>query len=680
LIRETVVAAPDPVTLISPADEAENMPVDGFNLTWSPAVTGGTPTGYYVIMGSTADPDYMEYSWELGDVTNFDPTQAAENPVTFAYSETWYWTVMATNGDGDATVPTSFSFTIMDDPRVLSLPYSQNFDGVTAPNLPAQWVGMLNPTSTSWYVDTYSSTTYAVSQPNTARMYNSSSTTADIRLITPEILVPMNSIKLSFSARGSSGYTLLVGTTNATDATGTFNQLASFDLSSTHTIYTVSLADYVGSDQYICFKHGLGSTYRSIYIDDVNMEMLTPYDLAVTDFAGDSYGLAGDQLSYTVTVTNNGTAAQNSYSVQLLSQTRDVLATLNVSESLEPGASAQHIINWTPSIADTYDVYAKVILAGDANPTNDESYLITVAIFSVTSFTPLVGNIASATSTTSIPFHMYWKNNVAETIYMAHEMQMVSGTINAIVYHNNFTQNINVPVKVWMKHTTESINAAWLPFDDYTLVYDGNIFFPAGVNPIVIPLQTPFQYTGGNLAIRTNRVMDTRDYGNSEKYFYTTDNMNPNRTRYYQADSSVIDPANPGLTNAGTQSSMIPNTGFIVDPYVALPAPSAPVVQIAMSGTNPQLSWNAVDNAYVYAIYGSDDPYDWSAESEIATTSGLTYNIASPTAKKFYKVVARTYGHQDRSLGIVLNPASVIGFDNSSVKRMLPTINTENKD
>jgi len=678
MVRETPAGAPEPVTLVSPVDGAQNLSVDGFNLSWSPSLTGGAPAEYALYMGTSED--VADYAWYNITGTSFDPTQAASDPITFNYSETWYWTVQAINGDGDADVPAPFSFTIMDDPRILSLPYSQNFDGVPAASLPMGWTGYVNSTSTSAYVRTIA--TYPVSAPNSVYLTNSNHTAADLRLITPEIMVPMNTIKLSFSARGSSAApSLLIGTVNALDGSGTFNQIASIPMTATHTVYTVSFADYAGTDQYICFKHSGTSTYQSIYIDNVQMEELLANDLAVTAFSGDSYGLAGDQLDYNITVTNNGTATQSSYSVQLRSpNAREVLATINVNESLAPGASALHQMNWTPSITGSYNIYAKVVLPADGNPANDDSDLLTVGIFSAASYAPFVGNLESTLSINSIPFHMYWKNSVAETIYLAHEMQMSSGTINAIVYHNNFTQNINVPVKVWMKHTTESLNSAWLSFDDYTLVYDGNVFFPAGVNAIVIPLQTPFQYAGGNIAVRTNRVMDTRDYGSNERYFYTNDTVNPNRTRHNQSDTSLIDPANPGLTAVGTQSSMIPNTGFIVDPYVALPTPGAPVVQITMSGTNPQLSWNAVDNAFVYVIYASDDPYNWSDETQIATTSALSYSITNAPEKKFFKVAARTYGHQLRSIGSVLNHASVIGFDNNNVRNTTRTINTEDKD
>jgi len=83
----------------------------------------------------------------------------------------------------------------------------------------------------------------------------------------------MNQVRLSFSARGSStGYTLLVGTSSTADGTGIFTQFASITLTSTHTVYSYKLNNYSGTDQYICFKHGLGGTYRSLYIDNIQVE------------------------------------------------------------------------------------------------------------------------------------------------------------------------------------------------------------------------------------------------------------------------------------------------------------------------------------------------------------------------------------------------------------------------
>jgi len=171
------------------------------------------------------------------------------------------------------------------------LPYSQNFDGVTAPALPLGWTSFINSTSTFAAVQTYtSSTPYSV--PNHIYIYNSSDTNAKLILISPMIDVPLNTLRTSFYAKGSSGYTLNLGTMSDPTNDATFTSFATINLTSTYTKYTINLNSYTGSDQYLAFKHGLGGTYRSIYLDDFLLELvpsvIEPSNLTVSNITEDS--------------------------------------------------------------------------------------------------------------------------------------------------------------------------------------------------------------------------------------------------------------------------------------------------------------------------------------------------------------------------------------------------------
>ncbi len=572
IVRLTPAGAPDHVTLVSPANEATYIDPENAEVNWTPAITGGNPAYYEVLVGENPfNPEegyFGEYSFETVNTS----LNLSEQDIVLPFSSTWYWAVLPYNADGLCPDPLApefmvWSFTIAPDPTITSLPYEEYFDGVTAPALPWGWSAFVNSTSTSAYVRTYSSTTYAQSPPNSVIFSNSSDTNADLRLISPPIDLSarsINRIKLKFYARSSSaGYPILIGTVSAKDSTGIFTQVTSINLTVTKTEYVISLADYVGTDQYICFKHGLGGTYRSLYVDDVKFIELQPADLAATSITGPTFIHAGNSYDYVISVFNEGTAEQSSYTVNLKTGT-ETLATLNVTTPLASSATAQHTLSWIPAVGGVYPLYGEVILAGDGNPANNNSNIISAYVVDPTMTIIPVGDDASTTTGNYLPLNMYFKNCVTEELYFTDEMHLQTGTITAIVYKNNFVETlIDKPVKIWMAHTdSTSLVNGWLPSTNYTLVFDGTVTFPTGINEVVIPLDTPFNFTGGVLATRVNRPMDTVYYSSSDKFYYTTTAEHTNRSRYLQSDSVVYDPLAPSA--AGTVVGYVPNTYFVV--------------------------------------------------------------------------------------------------------------------
>lgn len=604
VIRETIMGPPDPVTLASPADGAENLSINGFNLSWNPATTGGTPSEYSVFMGSTVD--VADYAWYNLTDTTFDPTQSTVDPITFNYGETWYWTVIATNGDGDSEVPTPFSFTIMPDPRVLSLPYSQNFDGVPSSSMPEAWTGYINSTSSYAYVHT--STSYSVSAPNSMYLTNSSDTSADLRLITPEIQVPMNTIKLSFSARGGTGYTLLVGTVDATDETGTFTQLASFDLTSTHTVYSLSLADYVGTDQYICFKHGGGGTYRSIYIDNVYMEELVDTDMSVVSLTGMSYGFQNTPIAHTVTVKNNGTEPVSNYTVYLKSvTTRAILGQESFTDPLAADATNAVEFTWNPTSLGAMDIYGEVYVADDAEAGNN--------------------------TTDPMAFNVYQEGILFE------------GFEGGVIPANWTVLNADGGTQVWQAQTINPYSgtyAARVRYETSSLDNDDWLITP------------PLQVTSGTT---DNISFWMRTYSSTSadhwQVLISTTDTNP-------ASFTMIDEGDGMLANYVQKSYNLDSYGdaiiylavrymgafdwyLYVDEFVGPPVyePASldtPEVTISTVGSNVVLNWDAIPYANSYDVMVADAP---EGPYTLATTvTAPTYSSAA-ASKKFYKVIAK---------------------------------------
>jgi len=590
MIRQTPAGAPEHVDLQSPPDGSPALDPEAINLTWTASLTGGTPAYYEVYVGvDPIDPGNDYYGEYFYETTNTSLDLSAQNDIELGYNNTWYWAVLPYNSDGLAPDPDSpefmvWNFTTAPDPTITTLPHVENFDDVTAPALPYGWTSVVEASTTSAYVNTYSSTTYAVSPPNSARLYNSTDVAANLLLIPPDFSMPLNTIKVRFYARSSTaGEDLYIGAYNP--ATEVFTQIGSvMDLTTSHTQYTVPLSSYAGTDTFLAFKHGVGTSTRTIYIDNVEFIEMISNDLAATAITGPAYLNAGSSYDYTVTVYNEGTAAQNTYTVNLM-QGASVVQSVNVTTPLASGATAQHTLSYVPATGGTFGLSGKVVLTGDGNAANDQTPVKAVFVMDDTMDMISVGNDATTTSGYYIPINLYYRNNVSEELYFTDEMHLQSGTIAAIVYKNTSTNaRLGKGIKIWMAHTTATdLSGGWLPSANYTLVFDGLVDFPAGVNYIVIPLTTPFAYTGGTLATRVYRVFDSGSITSTEKFYYTTNAAHSTRSRYLQNDSTVYDPMAPSA--AGTTLNYFPNTSFIVQ--------------------NAVMETGAILNGYVYETGGT---------------------------------------------------------------------------
>jgi hypothetical protein len=320
-----------------------------------------------------------------------------------------------------------------------------------------------------------------------------------------------------------------------------------------------------------------------------------------------------------------------------------------------------------------------VELAGDGNATNNESAPRAANVLPLGVYTPVIGDPLTTTSANTLPTNMYWKNGVTETIYTATEMQMTAGTILGVTYFNNFTENLlGKQLKIWAKNTTETdLSVAWLPFAGYQLVFDGVVDFPIGQNTIFIPFTPTIPYTGGNFALRVNRVMDTDYFLSTNVFYYSLPKYVNSRSRYIQSDTTLYDPLDPGLLGTGTLLNDIPVTAFIVGDAVPVVL-AEPVVTPTTVGTNVNLGWPTVPGAYAYRIYGShNNAAPWTLLGVVWTNS-YTYSTLTDQMEFFYVEAISSYRNQDT--GLTIDPLPVIGNDNSRVILQPAIGNTDNKD
>ena len=320
---------------------------------------------------------------------------------------------------------------------------------------------------------------------------------------------------------------------------------------------TVSLAPYAGQSIQLKFN-ATGETtfnFNYWYIYEMTAYANLAVDMGALSLTGSTTPTQGTATNYVVTVKNNGQSAVSAYTVKLMKDATTEIGS-QAGTTLAVGATQTHAFSWTPAAAGPAVLTGKVIVTGDLNPNNDVTapLNITVQPTGIQAVT-----IGSGDQMARKPLDFYWKNSLFETLYMSDEIGFVSGTVTSMALFNSFTSNLPAtPVKIWLGSTNlMDLSTGWIPSGQLTLVYDGMVNFPSGANTIMIPFQTPYMHTPGNLVMMVQRPMDASYYSSSDNFLCQT--VGTNRTLSMQSDSAPYDPAAPV---AGTLSGQFPKTTF----------------------------------------------------------------------------------------------------------------------
>ncbi|HRR98492.1 MAG TPA: hypothetical protein P5542_07360, partial [Candidatus Syntrophosphaera sp.] len=276
-------------------------------------------------------------------------------------------------------------------------------------------------------------------------------------------------------------------------------------------------------------------------------------DLGCLSISGNSTPTVGLTSNYVVTIKNNGTAVQNNYNIKLMQAGGIELVSVDgpTINSLE---TLQVTIPWTPTTEGPASIYGEVVLTGDEIATNNQSPLLNVNVLPAGIQAVTIGE---GNQDARVPMDFYYKNSLFECLFYPDELYFTSGTITSLAFYNNFAvAPANGATKIWLGTTNQAdLSAGWIPSTELTLVFDGNVTYPAGTNTITIPLQTPYMHTPGNLVMMVQRPMDTQYYSSAD--YFKAQTIGTSRARNAYNDSITYDPANPP---AGTLSGQFPKT------------------------------------------------------------------------------------------------------------------------
>lgn len=289
--------------------------ITSVNIDWS--VNGASQTTYNwmgdLASGATEDVTLGSYDFSVGGTYTIIAETSSPNSVSDNNTSNDQLTT-----DVTAIAP-------------LSLPYTQNFDGVTAPAIPSDWSAIDSDASSSTYVKTDN---YGMpnSSPNELVLYNYGTLGMDLLLVSP-LIADISAVNFIFYASGSAS-NISVGTMSDPADASTYSEFESLTPASEYVEYKIDFTTYAGTDNYIAIKHPTAGYYKKIYIDDVTIQEPKANDASLSALINPNDKVTVGANDIIVTLENNGT---------------NNLTSVNIDWDIDGGTTTSY--SWTGDLA-----------------------------------------------------------------------------------------------------------------------------------------------------------------------------------------------------------------------------------------------------------------------------------------------------------------------------------------
>lgn len=305
-------------------------------------------------------------------------------------------------------------------------------------------------------------------------------------------------------------------------------------------------------------------------------------------------------FTYKTEVKNIGFNTVDNYIITLKDSEGNQLAQQSVDTPIAPGEINTVEINWTPETAGKFIVYTEVTAEGDANADNNISPEMTVEVSDEGSWVEVV---TANYSTGREPFFTYHNYSASQSIYSAEMINCEKDVqLKALTYYiaNFMTKNaIDCDIEIWLANTSEEVfTDHMLPESDFTKVFEGEITMSPEDEQVTIIFDTPFIYTGDNLAIFTRHKSEDHAsivFGS----YYTKDS--PYYTLEYFSDDEPFN-----FTQEMLLSQQLPALSLLVDDNSGILVPTLQSAVVTYNRFNRALSINGeFECCRVYTADGS---------------------------------------------------------------------------
>lgn len=305
------------------------------------------------------------------------------------------------------------------------------------------------------------------------------------------------------------------------------------------------------------------------WMDDIKIEHVTENDVEILDVTNlSTAGSVGKEVSTAVVYKNAGSAQCKGFKVELVDMDGNVLASRSVTRPVNAGVQNTVNLTWTPTQVGKMHYYARATFTSgeDTQPNNNQSDVITYDVLPTDEIAVTSG--IEDVLQDWFPFN-YYGQGFNESCYPAELLGGATGRIDSIAYKVHFghaRDYYDIHYQIWMGETdVPSLSAGWIPSSELQLVYDGGIDLTYGIKDLIIPLQHPYDYKGGNLVVLL--YSDHELYALADGYGLRTYSSyyGQSVTHYwYGAQFRPIDPANPDQSQ-GRYSDYLPNTMFYLN-------------------------------------------------------------------------------------------------------------------
>lgn len=279
------------------------------------------------------------------------------------------------------------------------------------------------------------------------------------------------------------------------------------------------------------------------YLDDMIIEPVLDNDLAGLTIEGPKTLSEGIASSFVVNIQNNGSVSQNNYSVKLMKNGTEEIGSLP-GNAIDAGEILPYDFSWTPSAEDVGNVTLSgyVDFEGDELPGNNFTSSLEAEVFPEGIVPVQIGE--GTNFFTALPYDFSWDHSLSQVLYYPEEIGFSGGAIYALGYQADFgNSQTDNSIQIWMGETDrEDLSDGWVDPSTLQLVFDGSVDFPEGANDIIITLDQPYVYTGGNLVIYSNKSDDNWTFGN---HFASSFDDSRQRALKSVQDFTPFDPNNP---------------------------------------------------------------------------------------------------------------------------------------